>query len=119
VRVRHWPTASKFSIDRPIGSIMAWQLAHTGLRRCCAMRSRIVIACDVFESLSGGTLGGGGGGGVPRMFCRIHLPRITGEVRLGYAVASRMLPCPSKPPRMLSAGKVMRWNRLPYTFGIP
>ena len=32
---------------------------------------------------SGGTTGGGGGGGTPRRFPRIHLPRITGEVRVG------------------------------------
>ena len=33
-------------------------------------------------SFSAGTSGGGGGGGVPRMFSRIHLPRITGDVRV-------------------------------------
>ena len=32
---------------------------------------------------SGGTFGGGGGGGVPTILVRIHLPRITGEVRSG------------------------------------
>ena len=35
------------------------------------------------SSLSGGTSGGGGGGGVPRMFCRMYLPRITTDVRVG------------------------------------
>jgi glucose dehydrogenase len=35
-----------------------------------------------FFSASGGTLAGGGGGGDPRMFSRIHLPRMTGDVRI-------------------------------------
>src|SRR5205823_11937758 len=30
--------------------------------------------------------GGGGGGGALRMFSRIHLPRLTGEVRVGFDV---------------------------------
>ena len=52
-----------------------------------------------------GTFGGGGGGGVPRRFSRIHLPRTTGEVRSGYEVTVRMLPCPSSPPRTLSGSE--------------
>ena len=35
------PTASKFSSAKPSGSISAWQLAQTGLARCCSIRSRI------------------------------------------------------------------------------
>jgi len=43
--------------------------------------------------LAGAELAGGGaGGGVPRMFSRIHLPRRTGDVLLGYDVTVRMLP---------------------------
>ena len=34
---------------------------------------------------SGGTSGGGSGGLMPRMFVMIHLPRVTGEVRSGFA----------------------------------
>ena len=34
-------------------------------------------------SSSGGTSGGGSGGGLPSRFSRIHLPRITGDVRFG------------------------------------
>ena len=45
-----------------------------------------------FSSLNGGTFGGGGGGGVPKMFSSTHLPRITGDVRVAYAVTARMLP---------------------------
>ena len=37
---------------------------------------------DTVFSFSDGTSAGGGGGGVPRKFSRIHLPRITGEVRV-------------------------------------
>ena len=49
--------------------------------------------------MSAGTFGGGAGGGVPSMFSRIHLPRSTGDVRFGYDVTVRMLPCPSSPRR--------------------
>ena len=38
-----------------------------------------------------GTPGGGGGGGAFRIFSRIHLPRMTGEVRFGYDETVRML----------------------------
>ena len=43
---------------------------------------------------------------MPRMFSRIHLPRITGEVRVAYEVTVRMLPCRSRPPRALSSPKL-------------
>ena len=33
------------------------------------------------------------------MFSSIHLPRITGDVRVEYDVTVRMLPCPSRPVR--------------------
>ena len=36
---------------------------------------------------------------MPSRFSRIHLPRCTTEVRLGYEVTVRMLPWPSNPPR--------------------
>ena len=42
---------------------------------------------------------GGLGAGVPRIFSMIHLPRSTGEVRFGYEVIVRTLPCPSRPRR--------------------
>jgi len=44
-------------------------------------------------------LGGGKGGGLASRFCRIHLPRWTGEVRFALEVTSSMLPCPSRPRR--------------------
>ena len=63
-RVRQAPTASKFSSARPAGSIMRWQLAHAGLRRCCSMRSRTDFGLAAPASSSnGGTTSGGGGGG--------------------------------------------------------
>src|SRR5258705_105954 len=47
------------------------------------------------EFFKGGTPpGGGGGGGVPRIFARIHFPRITGDVRFPSDVIVRMLACP-------------------------
>ena len=44
-----------------------------------------------FVGISGGTFAGGGGGGDPRMFSRIHLPRITGDVRTACDVTVRTL----------------------------
>ena len=49
------------------------------------------------------TSGGGGGGGVPRSCWRIHWPRFTGEVRLGFEVSVRTLAWVSTPPRRRSA----------------
>ncbi len=63
-----------------------------------AARARAALAATVLSS-SAGTSGGGGGGGVPSRFSRIHLPRITGDVRVAYDVTVRMLPCRSRPPR--------------------
>ena len=59
-------------------------------------------------SWSDGTSGGGGGGGAPRMLSSSHRPRSTGDVRLGYDVTVRMLPCPSSPPRLPSANVTRR-----------
>ena len=60
-----------------------WQEAQTGfgavLLHLLAQRHRVPTAA----SSSGGTSGGGGGGGLPSMFSRTYLPRITGEVRVG------------------------------------
>src|SRR6185295_1831036 len=110
---RHSPVASKFSSENPSGSITAWHEAQLGLARCCSMSSRTErgFAPSSF-SFNGGTPGGGGGGGVPRIFSRIHLPRKTGDVRLGYDVTVRTLPCPSNPHRTGSV-RVTRRNWLP------
>ena len=82
---RHLPTASKFSIAKPIGSIRAWQLAHAGLARCCGHRvaHRQRLARRAPSVFSAGTFGGGGGGGDDSRFSSTHLPRSTGEVRVG------------------------------------
>ena len=117
--VRQRPTASKFSSEKPTGSIRLWQLAQAALARCSASRSRTERFAETVLSLSAGTFGNGGGGGVPTMFSRIHLPRITGEVRVAYEVTVRMLPWRSNPPRSLSLSSATRRNWLPYTFGIP
>ena len=111
--VRHSPVASKFSSEKPSGSITRWQVAHAGFLRCSSSRSRTdsTLPPSLF-SCSVGTFGGGGGGGVPRMFSRIHLPRSTGDVRLGYDVTASTLPWPSR-PRRFSSGSVTRRNRLP------
>ena len=69
-------------------------------------------------SSNAGTSGGGSGGGLPSRFCRIHVPRITGEVRFGFEVTSSRLPCPSR-PRRASLGTGTRRKSGPYTCGMP
>ena len=102
-RSRHFPTASKFSIAKPIGSIRAWQLAQAGFARCWVIASRIVsvLPGSAPSVFSAGMFGGGGGGGDASRFSSTHLPRSTGEVRVAYEVSVRMLPWPSRPPRGL------------------
>ena len=98
---------------------MAWQLAHTGLPRCCSIfaRSEVGSPAGSFSS-SGGTFGGGAGGGAPRMFSSIHLPRSTTDVRFAYEVIVRTLACPSRPWRRSSSSTTRR-KRLPYTPSMP
>ncbi|MNC84951.1 hypothetical protein D3C83_05200 [compost metagenome] len=82
-----------------MGSMIWWHPAQTGLLRCCSRRSRTDFAVAVGLSSNAGTSGGGSGGGLPSRFCRIHVPRMTGEVRFGFEVTSSRLPCPSRPRR--------------------
>src|SRR4051794_34031989 len=106
--VRKRPKALKFSRARPGGSIRIWQEAHRGLSRCKARASRWGggrSAGLVIVSSRGGTLGGGGEGGEPRMFSRIHLPRLTGDVRVGLEVTVRTLPMVITPPRGSLGGR--------------
>ena len=72
-------TPSKVVRSSIAPEIIAWQLAHTGLARCCTIRSR--IDSNSPASLSSLRSGTSGGGGVPSRFSRIHLPRNTGDVR--------------------------------------
>src|SRR3989442_10376110 len=74
---RQRPTASKFSSEKPTGSIRLWQLAQAALARCSANRSRTERVADTVLSFNAGTLGSGGGGGVPRILSRTHLPGVT------------------------------------------
>src|SRR6185436_12635270 len=113
------PTASKFSRENPIGSIRLWQLAQAAFARCSARRARTERLEEIVLSLSAGTSGIGGGGGAPKMFSRIHFPRITGDVRVAYEVTVRTLPWRSSPPRSLFRSNVTRRNWLPYTLGMP
>src|ERR1043166_9119463 len=96
------PNALKLSMASPGGSILEWQEAHLGSARCRAKSSRCVgalISVLAFVSSSAGTFGGGGAGGAPRIFWRIHLPRFTGEVRVGFEVTVRTPPMVNTPPR--------------------
>src|SRR6185295_19474296 len=94
---RHLPTASKFSIAKPIGSMRAWQLAHAGLARCWVIASRMdrVFPASEPSVFRAGIFGGGGGGGEESRFSNTHLPLSTGDVRVEYEVSVRMLPWPS------------------------
>ena len=91
--------ASKFSNPNPSGSIRAWHDAQLGFARCCSIRCRSVPVSCAWPS-SSGTSAGGGGGGVPRICSRIHLPRFTGEVRVGFDVTVRTLACVRTPPAL-------------------
>ena len=51
---------------------------------------------------------GGGGGGAPRRFSRIHLPRLTGEVRVGFEVTAKTLACVRTPPRGVPTSETRR-----------
>ena len=81
---RQRPTASKFSIANPIGSIRAWQLAQLGFARCADMASLIVKVLPGWAPsvFSAGMFGGGGGGAAASRFSSTHLPRTTGDVRV-------------------------------------
>ena len=46
--MRHWPTASKFSSEKPSGSITLWHAAQAGFLRCSSMRSRTVVDLAAF-----------------------------------------------------------------------
>src|SRR5262249_8335516 len=111
--LRHSPIPLKFSSANPSGSIRRWQLAHTALARCSSIDSRSDrILPSVPRSLSAGAFGGGAGGGEAKIFVNNHTPRKTTEVRVGYEVNDRMLPCPSK-PRRFSSVRVTRRKLLP------
>src|SRR5580698_227272 len=85
---RHFPMASKFSSENPIGSMILWQVAQGSLARCISICWRMVglVSECVAEasSLNFGTLGGGSGGLTPRKIFIMALPRTVGEVRFGY-----------------------------------
>ena len=70
-------------------------------------------------SFSAGTFGGGGGGGAPRMFSRIHLPRTTGEVRVGIRRQGQNAALARAARRARIVADVTRRKWLPYTFGMP
>jgi hypothetical protein len=60
------------------------------------------------------SFGSGSGGGVASRFSSTHSPRFTGEVRVGFEVIVRMLPCVSTPERCVPASETF-WNLSPTT----
>src|SRR5215467_4876471 len=87
VTSRHWPIGLKFSRAKPVGSMVRWQPAQKAFSRCFSSLSRTDLG-DSPTSFSArvGTFGGGGGGGRFNNVLRIHLPRFTGDVRVGFEV---------------------------------
>ena len=79
---RHRPTASKFSMAKPIGSILTWHEAQAGLARCICIASFIDNGCPDRSVLRDGTSAGGGGGGDASRFSSTYLPRNTADVRV-------------------------------------
>ena len=73
------------------------------MRGCSGDAPSAVAACACqrvpASSLSASTPAGGGAGGAPRMFSRIHRPRFTGDVRVGFEVAVKTLAIVITPPR--------------------
>src|SRR5688572_11422187 len=97
----------------------AWHDAHTALARCCSSISRTVVDLpSVLSSRLVLVFGGGGGTGAARIFSSSHLPRMVGDVRVGYDVTASTLAFPSSPQRFSSAS-VTRLKWLPYTPEMP
>src|SRR5436305_532665 len=95
-----------------------WHPAHIGLARCFSICCRIVPLRGPPLASIEPTPGGGGGGGAFKTFSRIHFPRKTGEVRVGYDVTSKTLPCVRTPLRSVPSRSTRR-KFLPLTPGIP
>ena len=112
--VRQSPTASKFSIPNPIGSILRWQLAHCGASWWSTTRSRAVS--DLPASLDNcGMFGGAGGGGSLRSFRSTQAPRSTGLECSPLLPIAWTAAMPSRPPRGDPAGRDARRNSSPCT----
>ena len=88
----------------PSGSCCKWDSV-----RCCASRSRIVGgSAPGFVSSVALTPGGGGGIGNPKILFSSHLPRTTGDVRLGYDVMARRRSLGEKASALIVVGKALR-----------
>ena len=109
---RQRPRALKFSRASP-------ERVHPGVAggaqrvwlRCSVQRFRAGSASRPATALRGllqraGCPAAAAAGGVPRMLSRMNRPRFTGEVRSGFDVTTRTVPCVSTPPRGLSGGQV-------------
>src|SRR5262245_57403300 len=100
----------KFSNESPIGSMIEWQLLHGSLARCCSSLARTEVGA--FSSSVSSAPSGGGGGGAHSSCSSTHLPRLTGEVRVGLLVSVRKLAWVKKPWRLAPA-MLTRSNVLP------
>src|SRR5262245_10612408 len=93
-----------------MGSMAAWQAAHSGFLRCASMRWRSGRFATVGPSARGGMAGGGGGGGEHRRRDSTHLPRLTGDVRLGLEVSVSRAAWDRSPKRCVAAPLTATWR---------
>ena len=91
------PTASKPSNEKPMASILMWQLAQSGLDRWCSICSRKDMPSTCPSAARPSTPGGAGGGGASSKLVNTHFPRLTGLVRVGLLVAINIEACRRKP----------------------
>src|ERR1700761_9248401 len=97
---------SKFSSDRPIGSLWVWQEAQTGLVAWASRRWRTVRKVGLWVSLtmSKFTLAGGAGVGWHMKMSFSATPRLVGEERPGCENMARKVTWVSTPLRPDSCG---------------
>ena len=96
----------------------AWHAAQLGFARCCSICWRSVAALAVVGCVveARPAPGGGGGGGAPRTFSSTHLPRFTGEVRVGLR-GHRQDARLREHAAARAVGQLTRRNRSPATPG--
>ena len=105
LRLRHRPTPSKFSSANPIGSIRAWHDGADGIgcgAPASARASTARLPCGAAFRIA--EYWAAAAAAERRAGCRASTSRAAPrDVRFGYDVTVRMLPCPSRPRRLASA----------------
>src|SRR5689334_2572472 len=91
--VMRWPPmVSKFSSDRPMGSLWVWHEAQVEVVAWAIRRSRTVLrAPSTSLTTEKSTLAGGAGVGSQRKMSISATPRLVGELRPGWENMDSML----------------------------